>query len=153
MPKNQPKSLPELSGSQRLHLKQMLSEIVDQLVDQQTQIEQTISQGLPDLAVGLSSAGKMRELETMLRELSSSQGNYRKELAKEALTSAAAMSWREERSWAQAREQALEKGVANLLQAAWLGTALKRQAVLTEGLTVVKGLLDHKEDGVSEEDH
>jgi len=43
--------------------------------------------------------------------------------------------------------------VANLLQAAWLGTALKRQAVLTEGLTVVKGLLDHKEDGVSEEDH
>ena len=61
------------------------------------------------------------------------------------------MSWREERSWAQAREQALEKAVSNLLQAAWLGTALKRQAVLTEGLMAARGLVDNGEGSVNEE--
>ena len=140
-----------ISGGQRLRLKQLLNDVIDQLTDQLTQIEQNISQGLPDLAVGLSSARNMRELEAILRELSSPQANYPKGLAKEALTSAAAMSWREERSWAQAREQALEKGVANLLQAAWLGTALKRQALLTDGLTAAKKLVDNGEGGVSEE--
>ena len=140
-----------ISGSQRLRLKQMLNSIIDQLTDQLTQVEQTISEGLPDLVVGLSNAKSMRELKTILRELLSPQANYRKQLAKEALTSAAAMSWREERSWAQAREQALEKGVADLLQAAWLGTALKRQAVLTDGLMAAKELVDSGEGSVGEE--
>jgi hypothetical protein len=140
-----------ISGSQRLCLKQLLNSIIDQLTDQLTQVEQTINQGLPDLAVSLSSAKNMRELDAVLKELSSSQANCRKRLAKETLTLAAAMSWREERSWAQAREQALEKGVANLLQAAWLGTALKRQAVLTEGLMAAKEMVDSGEDSVSEE--
>lgn len=142
-----------ISGSQRLQLKQILNDIIDQLTDQLTQIEQTISQGLPDLASGLSSAKSIRELEATLKELLLPQANYHKQLAQEALTAAAAVSWREERSWAQAREQALEKGVANLLQAAWLGTALKRQAVLTEGLMIAKGLVDSGEGNVSEEYH
>jgi hypothetical protein len=150
---NKPRLEAGINAGQRLRLKQLLNDIIDQLTDQLTQIEQSISQGLPDLAVGLSSARNMRELEVMLRELSSPQANYRKELATEALTSAADMSWREERSWAQAREQALEKGVSNLLQAAWLGTALRQQSKLTEGLVAAKRLVDNREGGVSEEYH
>ncbi|MGI6129740.1 MAG: hypothetical protein ACOYEO_06580 [bacterium] len=142
-----------ISGGQRLHLKQLLSEAIDQLTDQLIQIEQSISQGLPELAAGLSSARNMRELESLLKELTTPQANYPQEFATEALTSAAAMSWREERSWAQAREQALEKGVANLLQAAWLGTALKRQTMLTEGLIAAKRMVDNRKDIVSEGYH
>ncbi|MFY9188050.1 MAG: hypothetical protein WAO22_02200 [bacterium] len=139
-----------LSGGQRLRLKQILNDIIDQLSDQLTQIEQTLTQGMPDLAVGLSSARNMRELEAVLRELLVRQGGERKDVLQEALTAATAMSWQEERSWAQARERALEQGVASLLQAAWLGTALKRQALLTEGLMAAKVLVDSGEGKVSE---
>lgn len=142
-----------ISGSQRMRLKQILNSVIDQLTDQLTQVEQTISQGLPDLAVGLTSARNMRELEAILKQLRLPQPDSGKKPVREALISAAAMSWRDERSWAQAREQALEKGVANLLQAAWLGSALKRQAVLTEGLMAARELMDSGEGNESEEHH
>jgi len=58
--------------------KQILNDIIDQLSDQLTQIEQTLTQGMPDLAVGLSSARNMRELEAVLRELLVRQGGEEK---------------------------------------------------------------------------
>ena len=128
-------------GGQRLYLKQKLNDIIDELSDQLTQMELNISQGIPDLAVGLSSAGSMRQLEMVLKELLIQWNAGKEDMVEDALASSVAMSWREERSWAQARERVLEQAIANLLQAVWMGTVLKRQASLTEGLVGAKNLV------------
>ena len=142
-----------ISGAQRLRLKQLLNDAVNQLSDQLTQIEQNIAQCLPDLGAGLTNARNMRELESLLKELVSAETVFEYTLGIEAIGSAAKMSWQEERSFAQAREQALHKSVANLLQATWLGTMLKKQSLLTEGLIATKVAMGNREGCKGEKYH
>ncbi|NMA54924.1 MAG: hypothetical protein GX952_03195 [Firmicutes bacterium] len=148
MSKSNPATVAGVSGGQRLYLKQMLNDVIDQLNKQLTGIEQTIALAIPGLAEGLNSTANMRELETVLSELL--QCDDREQVLADTLASASALSWQEERAWAQARERVLEQAVANLLQAVWLGTALKRQAVLTEGLTCAQRMISARRGKTSE---
>ncbi|HKM40180.1 MAG TPA: hypothetical protein VJ036_07975 [bacterium] len=140
-----------VNGGRCLRLQQTLVDIIDVVNDQLTQIEQKISQSIPDLAVGLSSAGQMRKLQSTLEQLLSMSIEEETAVISDSLNQALARSWQEERAWAQARERALEQATTNLLQAAWLGTALKRQSLLTEGLAGAKGLMGNKGGGGDEE--
>ncbi|BCV25422.1 MAG TPA: hypothetical protein GXX50_11155 [Firmicutes bacterium] len=126
-------------GGERLRLKQFLAALLSQVEDQATGVEQNLSQLLPEVKEGITEAQNQAQLEVLLSELvrAGPAGESPAQL-EAALTAALELAWREERSRAQAREKALEHCIAELVHAARLGTGLKRQAQLTEGLAAAR---------------
>ncbi|HHY92622.1 MAG TPA: hypothetical protein GX511_04695 [Firmicutes bacterium] len=147
MPENDPAHSAQILGGERLRLKQFLAALLSQVEDQATDVEQNLNQLLPEVKEGLTGAQDLAQLEEILRELVRA-GVARQSPAQleAALTAALELAWRGERSQAQAREKALERCIAELVQAARLGTALGRQALLTEGLAAARDVVSDEAD-------